>query len=70
MESGGEIGELLNKIAINIQETRIRKKEMAASVMTYAIFIGFAVFTGLTVFTVLPVFTVFTVFTVFSVLEY
>ncbi|MBN1275689.1 type II secretion system F family protein [Candidatus Woesearchaeota archaeon] len=42
MESGGEMAELLNKIALNIQETRILKKEMAANVMTYAIFIGFA----------------------------
>jgi pilus assembly protein TadC len=42
MESGGEMAELLNKVAMNIQETRIIKKEMAANVMTYAIFIGFA----------------------------
>lgn len=42
MEAGGELAELLNKIAINIQETKILKKEMAANVMTYAIFIGFA----------------------------
>lgn len=42
MDAGGEIASLLNKISINIQETRILKKEMAANVMTYAIFIGFA----------------------------
>lgn len=42
MEAGGELADLLNKIALNIQETRILKKEMAANVMTYAIFIGFA----------------------------
>ncbi|MBD3208885.1 type II secretion system F family protein [Candidatus Woesearchaeota archaeon] len=42
MDSGGEMAGLLNKIALNIQETRILKKEMAANVMTYAIFIGFA----------------------------
>ena len=42
LESGGEIGGLLNKIAINIQETKIMKKEMAANVTTYVIFISFA----------------------------
>ena len=42
MESGGQIADLLNKISMNIQETKILKKEMAANVMTYAIFIGFA----------------------------
>ncbi len=42
MESGGEIADLLNKISLNIQETKLLKKEMAANVMTYAIFIGFA----------------------------
>ena len=42
MEAGGELASLLNKVSMNIQETRILKKEMAANVMTYAIFIGFA----------------------------
>ena len=42
MESGGEMADLLNKIALNIQETRILKQEMSANVTTYAIFIGFA----------------------------
>jgi flagellar protein FlaJ len=42
MRAGGEVGELLNKIAGNIQETNIMKKEMAASVTTYIIFISFA----------------------------
>jgi Flp pilus assembly protein TadB len=42
ISAGGEIGELLNKISTNIQEARILKKEMAASVMTYVIFISFA----------------------------
>jgi pilus assembly protein TadC len=42
MEAGGQIATLLNKIALDIQETKIMKKEMAASVMTYAIFISFA----------------------------
>ncbi len=40
--SGGEIGGLLNKIASNIQETELMKKDMAANVTTYAIFITFA----------------------------
>ncbi|MCH8329708.1 MAG: type II secretion system F family protein [Nanoarchaeota archaeon] len=42
LEAGGEIGNLLNKIAINIQENKIMKKEMAANVTTYVIFITFA----------------------------
>ncbi len=42
LEAGGEIGNLLNKIAINIQENKIMKKEMAANVTTYVIFISFA----------------------------
>jgi len=42
IESGGEVGNLLNKIAINIQENRIMRKEMAANVTTYVIFISFA----------------------------
>ena len=42
IRAGGEVGELLNKISLNIQETNIMKKEMAASVTTYVIFIGFS----------------------------
>lgn len=42
LDAGGEIGNLLNKIAINIQETKIMKKEMAANITTYVIFISFA----------------------------
>ena len=42
LEAGGEIGSLLNKIAINIQENKIMRKEMAANVTTYVIFISFA----------------------------
>lgn len=42
MGSGGKIATLLNKIALDIQDTKIMKKEMSASVMTYAIFISFA----------------------------
>ena len=42
LEAGGEIGPLLNKISIDIQETRIIRKDMAANVTTYVIFISFA----------------------------
>jgi len=42
IEAGGEIGELLNNIALDIQETNLMRKEMSSSVATYAIFIGFA----------------------------
>ena len=42
LNAGGEVGELLDKIATNIQEAKVMKKEMAASVTTYAIFITFA----------------------------
>lgn len=42
LESGGKMGELLNKIALNIQEGRILRREMSANVMTYVIFISFA----------------------------
>lgn len=42
MAAGGEIAELLNKISLDIQETKIMKKEMSANVTTYAIFITFA----------------------------
>ncbi len=40
--AGGEMADLLNKIALDIEETRILKKEMAANVTTYVIFITFA----------------------------
>ncbi len=42
IEAGGEIGNLLNKIAINIEENKIMREEMAANVTTYVIFISFA----------------------------
>lgn len=42
IDAGGEIGPLLNKISIDIQETRIMRKDMAANVTTYVIFISFA----------------------------
>ncbi|MDO8740979.1 MAG: type II secretion system F family protein [Candidatus Woesearchaeota archaeon] len=40
--SGGEIADLLNKIALNIKESQTIKKEMSANVTTYMIFISFA----------------------------
>jgi len=40
--AGGEIGDLLNKISMDIQEARIMKKELSANVTTYVIFISFA----------------------------
>ncbi len=42
IKSGGEMGDLLNRVASNIQESRIIRKEMAANVTTYVIFITFA----------------------------
>ncbi len=42
MRAGGEMADLISKIALNIQNSRIMKKEMAANVTTYVIFIGFA----------------------------
>ena len=39
LEAGGEVGELLDKIATNIQENQILRKEMSANVTTYVIFI-------------------------------
>ncbi len=39
IRAGGEIGDLLNTISINIQETQLLREEMAASVTTYTIFI-------------------------------
>jgi len=42
IKSGGEVGELLTRIATNIRESRLMRKEMAANVTTYVIFITFA----------------------------
>jgi Flp pilus assembly protein TadB len=42
ISSGGEMAELLNKLSINIKETQLMRKEISASVTTYAIFIGVA----------------------------
>ena len=41
-DAGGEIGDLLNNISMNIQENRTMKREMGANVLTYVIFISFA----------------------------
>ena len=42
LNAGGEIGELLSKISANIQNNELMKKEMAAGISAYAIFIGAA----------------------------
>ncbi len=42
IKAGGNVGDLLDKISKNIQEMKTLKKEMAANVTTYAIFITFA----------------------------
>lgn len=42
IEAGGEIGDLLNKIAVNIEENKLMRREMSANVTTYVIFISFA----------------------------
>ncbi|MBR9676166.1 type II secretion system F family protein, partial [Candidatus Woesearchaeota archaeon] len=42
LEAGGKIADIINKIAKDIQDIRIFKKEMAANVTTYVIFISFA----------------------------
>ncbi len=42
ISSGGQMAELLNKLSGNIKETQLMKKEISASVTTYAIFIGIA----------------------------
>lgn len=42
IRSGGRMADILNKIAVNMQENAILQKEMAANVTTYVIFISFA----------------------------
>jgi pilus assembly protein TadC len=42
IQSGGEMAVLLNSLSSNIKETQLMKKEISASVTTYAIFIGVA----------------------------
>ena len=46
LNAGGEIGELLDRISTNIQESRLIQREMSASVTTYAIFISVATIMG------------------------
>ena len=46
LESGGKVSEVLNRVAMDIQENRILHKEMAANVTTYAIFIAIASLIG------------------------
>lgn len=46
LEAGSELGDILNKVAVSIQEARILQKEMSANVTSYAIFIGAAVLFG------------------------
>ena len=46
LKAGGEVGGLLDRIATNIQQIHIMKKELAANVMTYVIFISVAVIFG------------------------
>lgn len=42
IEAGGKIGDLLNRIALDIQEQKAMLNEMSANVTTYVIFITFA----------------------------
>ncbi len=42
IHSGGRLADILNRIAVNIQENAILQKEMSANVTTYVIFISFA----------------------------
>lgn len=42
IQSGGEMAVLLSKLSGNIKETQLMRKEISASVTTYAIFIGVA----------------------------
>jgi Flp pilus assembly protein TadB len=42
LESGGEIASLINKIAWSVKENQIMKKEIAANVTMYTMFISFA----------------------------
>ncbi|MBI4151048.1 type II secretion system F family protein [Candidatus Woesearchaeota archaeon] len=43
LDAGGDLADILNNVAINIQETRILNKEMSANILTYVIFIASAV---------------------------
>ena len=46
LESGGEIASLISKIAWSVKENQILKKEIAASITMYTIFIGFAIYSA------------------------
>ena len=46
IETGGRVADLINKLAVDIQENRTLKKEMAANVTTYTIFIAAATLVG------------------------
>ncbi|MFT4311745.1 MAG: type II secretion system F family protein [Candidatus Woesearchaeota archaeon] len=43
MNAGSEIGDLLENIALNLEDIELRKQSMVANVTAYIIFIGFAV---------------------------
>ena len=42
INAGGELGELLDRIAVNLQDAKALRKEMAANVTSYVMFITFA----------------------------
>lgn len=42
INAGGELGELLDRIAVNLQDAKALQKEMAANVTSYVMFISFA----------------------------
>ena len=42
INAGGETGNLINKISLNIQDNKLMRKELAANLQTYVIFISFA----------------------------
>jgi len=46
IDAGGEVGDLLVKIASNIKENQLMRREMATGVTNYSIFIGFATIFG------------------------
>lgn len=46
IQAGGELGDLLNQISIDLTDNQIMKKEMSADVTTYVIFIGMATLIG------------------------
>ena len=46
IRAGGEIGDLLNQISLDLTDSQIMKKEMSSDVTTYVIFIAFATILG------------------------